>query len=85
MIQQPIAPRHPLPKCDCLNWCGDDPRLKDQRVIECDKHRTRRLEIARAERIGQLLRELGYSDVLPALEALHLIVGQARQARSTAP
>lgn len=25
-------------KCDCLNFCGDDPWLKDGRAVKCERY-----------------------------------------------
>lgn len=41
-------PSRPGRKCDCLNWCGDDPALHDGRADPCD-HRIK-IEQAAAER-----------------------------------
>jgi hypothetical protein len=76
-IHQPVRIQHPLGPCDCLNWCGDDERVKAGSVRECERHRDRRLQMARAERQTQQLRELGYADTLQALEALHAITRPA--------
>ena len=26
-----------MEKCDCLNYCGDDPWLKDRRAMPCER------------------------------------------------
>lgn len=41
-----------LPPCDCLNFCGDDPRLKPGRAAKCpellaSEHRARAVELLR--------------------------------------
>jgi hypothetical protein len=28
-------------RCDCLNWCGDDPWLKDGRAEGCERYKAR--------------------------------------------
>lgn len=34
-----------MEQCDCLNECGDDSRLRDGRVEECDWRKSRRAEL----------------------------------------
>jgi len=31
---EPVSKAKPV-KCDCLNWCGDDPWLEDGRAKKC--------------------------------------------------
>lgn len=30
-----------LPKCDCLNWCGDDPWLDKGKAAHCDEFKAK--------------------------------------------
>ena len=41
-----MAPEIKPQACDCLNWCGDDPWLKDGRAVPCQE----RLDRERRER-----------------------------------
>ena len=46
-----------LPPCDCLNFCGDDPRLKPGRAAKCadllaSEHRARATELLRWHDVG---------------------------------
>lgn len=54
-----------LPPCDCLNWCGDDPWLKDGRAEPCqerkDKERQERAQAAERQRLRALLDRLADS------------------------
>jgi len=51
------------PPCDCLNWCGDDPRLQDGRAEWCQHERERQArETQRREytdRLHALIDQLG--------------------------
>lgn len=38
-----------MKKCDCLNFCGDDPWLQDGRAAPCDKLKAR-IEAEKVER-----------------------------------
>lgn len=78
-VYRPVVIQYPLGPCDCLNYCGDDQRVAQGSVRECDRHRERRLQDGRAARIAQILRETGHDNVLPALEQLlRLVKGQPR-------
>lgn len=59
-----------LPECDCTVWCGDDQRLREGRVRECDERRRNHERILRNAVAHQLLRELGLADMLEAVREL---------------
>lgn len=42
----------PLPKCDCLNWCGDDPCLAKGKAEYCDHYKKQAKESALIEVIA---------------------------------
>lgn len=54
-----------LPSCDCLNWCGDDPWLRDGRAAPCqeriDKERREREQADERKRIIDLANRLNDS------------------------
>mgnify|MGYP000614990848 CR=1 FL=1 len=58
--------------CDCLNFCGDDPRLADGRVRPCERKVAHDAWLAdcaaRHQRTQHLRRELALADELAALE-----------------
>lgn len=56
--------------CDCLTRCGDDPGLKDGRATPCASLARWQEKERRIVRANRLLVELGYADMLDALEEL---------------
>jgi len=71
---------HPLPPCDCLDWCGDDQRRLAQGVVQpCAKFRERKLAAEREQLKYRLLHELSHGvDVLAALQELQAMHGQRK-------
>lgn len=64
-----------LPACDCLNNCGDDPRLKTDKVAACEKLKQRReQDLQRAletVRVNLLMPQCGVTTVYDLIEHLH--------------
>lgn len=56
-----------LPRCDCLNSCGDDPRVQKGKVRECDARIRRRR--AEEEQQRQIAAERHALDVLGRIAA----------------
>lgn len=71
--------------CDCLVYCGDDPRLKNGRAAPCERRaeqdRQRGQLAARAERVAYLRRELGCLDEVEALERLAVALVEVARLR----
>ncbi|MGZ8239523.1 MAG: hypothetical protein ACXWTY_16815 [Methylobacter sp.] len=47
-------------KCDCLNYCGDDPWLKDRRAEPCDEKKIRDAVLAEKCRKREILKDKPY-------------------------
>lgn len=65
-------------RCDCLNWCGDDPWLVDGRVDPCE-HRQALLAAAALERADRAAIRAAFDtdcprDVIP-LDAVRRLIG----------
>lgn len=60
-------------RCDCLNWCGDDPRLDAlgrpgrDRVLPCPRLLVERIRAQRSTRAFQILQQLDGEDLLDKL------------------
>ena len=59
-------PTKPLPACDCLNDCGDDPRLDRGTARPCQVYinhiKTKRLQAAAADLLASCVELLNYID-----------------------
>ena len=68
MIKRALMP------CDCLNWCGDDDRVKTGEVEPCETYKARQAhceQIARDQaEENAILAALGFKTSLQALRHL---------------
>lgn len=69
-----------LPACDCLNYCGDDPWLKNGKAAECEKMKLRREQdqqrALETVRVNLLMPQYGVTTVYDLIEHLHTKVEQ---------
>jgi hypothetical protein len=45
-------------KCDCLNFCGDDPRIRDGRAEPCEGWKKQEAELKEHRRLKALIIDL---------------------------
>lgn len=69
----PTSPKpatDPLPtdRCDCLNHCGDDPRLKRGAVPHCEHHQRLQRERAEASELASLERAIATDSAASTVE-----------------
>lgn len=64
------------PGCNCTSYCGDDPGIREGKVRPCRGYRYSRLVAARDQQARNILRELGYPDMLAALRVLRRLTLQ---------
>jgi hypothetical protein len=61
-------------ECDCLNWCGDDPWLKDGRATPCkkflDEQERDRVLVAQTQEILDLCKARGIESTYDLVKAL---------------
>lgn len=67
--------------CDCTTLCGDDPRLPRGVVHPCARWRAAEQRVLRDAAAMVLMKELGCSDMLAALQELKAARQQRRPSR----